>query len=367
MAYLEVRPSNTAAIRLYQAFEFEHIGTRRGYYQAPDGREDAAVFKLALSGAAPATTDDTHERSCGRNPSRRTFAIISHPDAGKTTLTEKLLLFGGAIQMAGTVKGRKAARHATSDWMRLSSSAASRSLLRHAISVRRLHRQSLGYARHEDFSEDTYRTLTAVDSALMVIDCAKGVEQRTVKTDGGVPHARYADHDLHQQARSRTAVRRSSFWTRSRACSRSQPRPSPGLSHGTRAAGHSITCSRTASTPMPRASAADGENRRIDGLASPEAREFLGAAADEFLAEIELVKGATQAWDIEAYRAGRQTPVFFGSGSIISALRNCLRRSPAHAPGPLARPTTERSVDPFEESLTGFVFKIQANIGSRAS
>jgi peptide chain release factor 3 len=113
---------------------------------------------------------------------RRTFAIISHPDAGKTTLTEKLLLFGGAIQMAGTVKGRKATRHATSDWMRLEQ--------QRGISVTSSVMQFpfdecivnlLDTPGHEDFSEDTYRTLTAVDSALMVIDCAKGVEERTIK------------------------------------------------------------------------------------------------------------------------------------------------------------------------------------------
>src|SRR5210317_285831 len=113
---------------------------------------------------------------------RRTFAIISHPDAGKTTLTEKLLLFGGAIQLAGTVKGRKAARHATSDWMKLeqergisvSSSVMQFPYREHTINL-------LDTPGHEDFSEDTYRTLTAVDSALMVIDVAKGVEDRTIK------------------------------------------------------------------------------------------------------------------------------------------------------------------------------------------
>ena len=113
---------------------------------------------------------------------RRTFAIISHPDAGKTTLTEKLLLYGGAIQLAGTVKGRKAARHATSDWMELEkqrgisvTSSVMQFPYNHAIV------NLLDTPGHEDFSEDTYRTLTAVDSALMVIDCAKGVEARTIK------------------------------------------------------------------------------------------------------------------------------------------------------------------------------------------
>ncbi|MDP9142140.1 MAG: GTP-binding protein, partial [Pseudomonadota bacterium] len=117
-----------------------------------------------------------------RAAKRRTFAIISHPDAGKTTLTEKLLLFGGAIQLAGTVKGRKASRHATSDWMALEQ--------QRGISVTTSVMQFpyndcivnlLDTPGHEDFSEDTYRTLTAVDSALMVIDCAKGVETRTIK------------------------------------------------------------------------------------------------------------------------------------------------------------------------------------------
>src|SRR6266536_6694171 len=111
---------------------------------------------------------------------RRTFAIISHPDAGKTTLTEKLLLFGGAIQMAGTVKGRKAARHATSDWMRLEQQrgiSVTSSVMQFPYEGRMVN--LLDTPGHEDFSEDTYRTLTAVDSALMVIDCAKGVEERT--------------------------------------------------------------------------------------------------------------------------------------------------------------------------------------------
>jgi peptide chain release factor 3 len=113
---------------------------------------------------------------------RRTFAIISHPDAGKTTLTEKLLLYGGAIQLAGTVKGRKASRHATSDWMRLEQErgiSVTSSVMQFPYNGNIVN--LLDTPGHEDFSEDTYRTLTAVDSALMVIDCAKGVEQRTIK------------------------------------------------------------------------------------------------------------------------------------------------------------------------------------------
>src|ERR1700730_12150126 len=113
---------------------------------------------------------------------RRTFAIISHPDAGKTTLTEKLLLFGGAIQLAGTVKGRKASRHATSDWMELEKQrgiSVTTSVMQFPYKERIIN--LLDTPGHEDFSEDTYRTLTAVDSALMVIDAVKGVESRTIK------------------------------------------------------------------------------------------------------------------------------------------------------------------------------------------
>ena len=117
-----------------------------------------------------------------KNPERRTFAIISHPDAGKTTLTEKLLLFGGAIQMAGAVKGRKAQRHATSDWMKMEQErgiSVTSSVMQFPYKDRVVN--LLDTPGHEDFSEDTYRTLTAVDSALMVLDAAKGVEDRTIK------------------------------------------------------------------------------------------------------------------------------------------------------------------------------------------
>ena len=132
---------------------------------------------------------------------RRTFGIISHPDAGKTTLTEKLLLFGGAIQMAGAVKARKAARHATSDWMAIEQErgiSVTTSVMK--FNYRDYEINLLDTPGHQDFSEDTYRVLTAVDSALMVIDSGKGVEPQTEKADGGVPHAQYPDHDLHQQA-----------------------------------------------------------------------------------------------------------------------------------------------------------------------
>ncbi len=178
--FLEVRPSNTAAIRLYEAHRLRAGRAARGYYQALEGREDAAGH-AARAGIRRRLS---HRHDCPTREilRRRTFAIISHPDAGKTTLTEKLLLFGGAIQMAGTVKGRKAARHATSDWMRLEQQrgiSVTSSVMQ--FPYRDCIVNLLDTPGHEDFSEDTYRTLTAVDSALMVIDCAKGVEERTIK------------------------------------------------------------------------------------------------------------------------------------------------------------------------------------------
>src|ERR1700729_575081 len=278
---------------------------------------------------------------------RRTFAIISHPDAGKTTLTEKLLLFGGAIQMAGAVKGRKAARHATSDWMRLEQQrgiSVTSSVMQFPYAERIVN--LLDTTGHEDFSEDTYRTLTAVDSALMVIDCARGVEERTIKLmdvcrmrdtpimtfinkldRDGRPPIELLD-EIEKVLKITTA-----------------PVTWPiGMGRSLQGIYHPLEDRIYAYAAAGRGRV--GENRRIDGLESPEAREFLGSAADEFLAEIELVKGATQAWDMEAYRAGRQTPVFFGSAINNFGVEELLAAFTAHAPGPLARPTTERSIDP---------------------
>ena len=156
---------------------------------------------------------------------RRTFAIISHPDAGKTTVTEKLLLLGNAIQLAGTVKARKSDRHATSDWMAMERErgiSVTTSVMQFPYADRIVN--LLDTPGHEDFSEDTYRTLTAVDSALMVIDAREGRGAAHDQADGGVPAARHADPHVHQQARPRDprADRRCS--TKSRTCSASSVR-----------------------------------------------------------------------------------------------------------------------------------------------
>ena len=245
---------------------------------------------------------------------RRTFAIISHPDAGKTTLTEKLLLYGGAIQLAGTVKGRKASRHATSDWMALeqqrgisvTSSVMQFPYNNHVINL-------LDTPGHEDFSEDTYRTLTAVDSALMVIDCAKGVEQRTIKL---MDVCRLRDtpimtfvNKLDREGREPIELLDEIESVLKIQCS---PVTWP-IGMGSRLKGvyHLLQDRIYLYNKVGRQKVS--EQRIIAGLNSTEATEVLGADAEDFRDEIELVKGATPELDIDEYLAARQSPVFFGS------------------------------------------------------
>jgi peptide chain release factor 3 len=294
---------------------------------------------------------------------RRTFAIISHPDAGKTTLTEKLLLFGGAIQMAGTVKGRKAARHATSDWMRLeqqrgisvTSSVMQFPYRGHIVNL-------LDTPGHEDFSEDTYRTLTAVDSALMVIDCAKGVEERTIKLmevcrlrDTPImTFVNKLDRDGRPPIELLDEIERV-------LGIRTAPVTWPiGMGRELRGIYHLLQDRIYVYAAGERGRV--GENRTIEGLDSAGARDLLGELARPFHDEIELVKGATEPFDPLVYRAGRQTPVFFGSAINNFGVEELLASFVEHAPGPLPREARERKVEPVEPALTGFVFKIQANM-----
>jgi peptide chain release factor 3 len=294
---------------------------------------------------------------------RRTFAIISHPDAGKTTLTEKLLLFGGAIQMAGTVKGRKAARHATSDWMRLEQQrgiSVTSSVMQ--FPYRDCIVNLLDTPGHEDFSEDTYRTLTAVDSALMVIDCAKGVEERTIKLmevcrlrDTPImTFINKLDRDGRQPIELLDEIEKV-------LAIRTAPITWPiGMGRELRGIYHLLEDRIYAYTAGDRGRV--GENLTIEGLHSAQGREFLGDMAAAFDDEIELVKGATESFNVAEYRAGRQTPVFFGSAINNFGVEELLASFTAHAPEPLPRTTRERVVEPMEEHLTGFVFKIQANM-----
>jgi peptide chain release factor 3 len=294
---------------------------------------------------------------------RRTFAIISHPDAGKTTLTEKLLLFGGAIQMAGTVKGRKAARHATSDWMRLEQQrgiSVTSSVMQ--FPYRDCIVNLLDTPGHEDFSEDTYRTLTAVDSALMVIDCAKGVEERTIKL---MEVCRLRDTPIMTFINKLDRDGRTPIELLDEIESVLRIGTAPltwpiGMGRELRGIYHLAEDRIYAYSAGERGRV--GENRTIDGIASAAAREFLGDLNQAFLEEIELVKGATESFDPQAYRAGQQTPVFFGSAINNFGVEELLAAFTRHAPAPLPRAARERTVAADEPALAGFVFKIQANM-----
>jgi peptide chain release factor 3 len=294
---------------------------------------------------------------------RRTFAIISHPDAGKTTLTEKLLLFGGAIQMAGTVKGRKAARHATSDWMRLEQQrgiSVTSSVMQ--FPYRDCIVNLLDTPGHEDFSEDTYRTLTAVDSALMVIDCAKGVEERTIKL---MEVCRLRDTPIMTFINKLDRDGRPPIELLDEIESVLRIDTAPitwpiGMGRELRGIYHLPEDRIYVYAAGERGRV--GENRTIDGLGGGAARDFLGDQASAFGEEMELVKGATKSFDAHAYRAGRQTPVFFGSAINNFGVEELLAAFIRHAPGPLPRSAGERTVEPGEPALAGFVFKIQANM-----
>ena len=294
---------------------------------------------------------------------RRTFAIISHPDAGKTTLTEKLLLFGGAIQLAGTVKGRKAARHATSDWMRLEQQrgiSVTSSVMQFPYKGRIVN--LLDTPGHEDFSEDTYRTLTAVDSALMVIDCAKGVEDRTIKL---MEVCRLRDtpimtfiNKLDREGREPLELLDEIESVLRISCA---PVTWP-IGMGRSLAGIYHLLEDRIYVYQPGQKGRAGSHQTIDGLASPEAAALLGERAGAFRDEIELVRGASHEFSLQEYLAGRQTPVFFGSAIGNFGVAELLSAFVEHAPPPRPRETTVRTVDAGEEKLTGFVFKIQANM-----
>jgi peptide chain release factor 3 len=295
---------------------------------------------------------------------RRTFAIISHPDAGKTTLTEKLLLFGGAIQMAGSVKSRKTAKHATSDWMALEKERG----ISITSSVMQFPYEDyivnlLDTPGHADFSEDTYRVLTAVDSALMVIDCAKGVEERTIKL---MDVCRLRDtpimsfiNKLDREGRDPIELLDEVESVLKIACA---PITWP-IGMGSRLKGvyhllddevHIFESGRNFTRQ---------DSTIYRGLNDSALEQRLGKPAlDELRTELELVQGASHPFDLDAYLAGKQTPVFFGSAVNNFGVQLLLDFFVRHAPSPEGRETTTRQVDPNEEKLTGFVFKIQANM-----
>ena len=297
---------------------------------------------------------------------RRTFAIVSHPDAGKTTLTEKLLLHGNAIALAGAVRARKAARHATADWMAMEKErgiSVTTSVMRFDYRDRVLN--LLDTPGHADFSEDTYRTLTAVDSVLMVIDAAKGVEPRTIKLlevcrMRDVPVVTFINK-LDREARDPVELLDEIEDVLGIECAPVNWPAGAGrnfkgvyefandrLIHYRPGCGHRVA-----------------DFTVTQGLTSPAAQEWLGADHAGLVDAVELVRGASHAHDVDAFLAGRRSPVMFGTALGNFGVRECLDLLVEEAPPPTARAASPRVVAANEERFSGFVFKIQANMDPR--
>ncbi len=294
---------------------------------------------------------------------RRTFAIISHPDAGKTTLTEKLLLFGGAIQLAGTIKGRKAARHATSDWMALEQQrgiSISTSVMQ--FSYNNMIINLLDTPGHADFSEDTYRTLTAVDSALMVIDAVKGVEERTIKLLEicrlrNMPIITFINK-LDRDSREPLELLDEIESTLNIQCA---PITWPiGMGKDFKGVYHREEA--TICLYQSGKAATRQDVRKIQSFDQETTRALLGDQAQSLYEELALLDGAGTIFAPERYRAGEQTPVFFGSAINNFGVKELLDMFAKIAPAPHQQATTSRMIAPQEPKFSGFVFKIQANM-----
>jgi peptide chain release factor 3 len=294
---------------------------------------------------------------------RRTFGIISHPDAGKTTLTEKLLLFGGAIQQAGAVKAKQAARHATSDWMSIEKErgiSVTTSVMK--FNYRDFEINLLDTPGHQDFSEDTYRVLTAVDSALMVIDSAKGVETQTEKLMevcrmrntpivtfiNKLDREGLAPLDLLDDIENKLQIE----------CT---PLSWP-IGMGKQFKGVYNLYRKELHIFEPGRNTLGQDIVSIDDLSDPALDDFLGMQADELREEIELIEGATDPFDLEHFLNGTQTPVFFGSAINNFGVKEMLDAFVELAPYPGLRTADTREVSPYEKPFSGFAFKIQANM-----
>jgi peptide chain release factor 3 len=299
---------------------------------------------------------------------RRTFAIISHPDAGKTTLTEKLLLYAGAIELAGAVRGRKTGRHATSDWMEIEQQRGiSISAAALEFELKGHHVTLLDTPGHQDFSEDTYRTLLAVDSVVMVLDAAKGIETQTLK--------------LFDVCRTR----RLPVLTFINKLDQPSKDPFELMDEIERVLG-------VAAAPMnwPLGDGADfrgvydlethalvlyerqrggtrNEPVAVTNPADPRVGDMVGERRQRELMEaVEIISGAGTRYDEAAYRAERQTPVFFGSALNDFGVEPFLNALLSLAPSPAPRlGETAALIEPTDPDLSGFVFKIQANMNPR--
>jgi peptide chain release factor 3 len=305
-------------------------------------------------------TPKTYQKEVER---RRTFGIISHPDAGKTTLTEKLLLYGGAIQMAGAIKARKASRHATSDWMAMEQErgiSVTSSVMK--FNYRDYEINLLDTPGHQDFSEDTYRVLTAVDSALMVIDSAKGVETQTQKLMEvcrmrNTPIITFINK-LDREGLAPLDLLSDIEETLQIECA---PLSWP-IGMGKRFKGIYNLYKKSLHLFSGHAKDRLSAGITIEDLADPRLDELLGSQADELREDIELLEGAATPFDLDDYLNGTQTPVFFGSAVNNFGVQEMLDAFVELAPAPVPRETTTRMVDPLEKDFSGFVFKIQANM-----
>ncbi len=296
---------------------------------------------------------------------RRTFAIISHPDAGKTTLTEKLLLYGGAIQLAGAVKGKASARHAVSDWMDLekqrgisiTSSVLQFSYLGYCINI-------LDTPGHQDFSEDTYRTLMAADSAVMVIDAAKGIEPQTRKlfkvcAMRHIPIFTFINK-LDREARSpydliEELENEFGIGTYAMNWPIGCGSDFKGVYDRQRGVILSFGDLHQGSSRIEAEEYTLQDTQQLDSLLGRSLRETLEA-------DIELLDGAGNDFDLEQVHSGQLSPVFFGSALTNFGVEQFLKSFLALTPPPLPRQAAEKKVDPFDDHFSAFVFKIQANM-----
>jgi len=298
---------------------------------------------------------------------RRTFAIISHPDAGKTTLTEKLLLFGGAIQLAGAVKARGEQRRARSDWMKVErergiSVSASAMTFEYGGCVFNL----LDTPGHQDFSEDTYRTLSAVDSAVMVLDAARGIEQQTRKLFEvcrlrDVPIITFVNK-LDREGREPFELMQEI--ERDLALEVTPASWPIGMGRGFLGC-YDLLHDRLALIERTR-ERLGAESEACQGIDDPKLDGLLPESSLKTLREeVAMARGLCPAFDLAAYRAGHMTPVFFGSAIASFGVRELIDGLCELAPPPRPRRAREREVQPEEDQVTAFVFKVQANMDPR--
>jgi peptide chain release factor 3 len=312
---------------------------------------------------ATESQDNLTKRIAREVARRRTFGIISHPDAGKTTLTEKLLLFSGAIQLAGTVKARKSSRHATSDWMDIEKQRG----ISVASSVMQFEYRDhifnlLDTPGHQDFSEDTYRVLTAVDTALMVIDAANGVEAQTIKLlevcrMRNTPILTFMNK-LDRETKDPLELLDEIETVLKIRCA---PITWPiGMGKNFRGVYHLLN--DEVMLFAPGSEKANQSFEVIKGIDNPRLLEMFPLEMEQLQMEVELVKGASNPWNQDEFLEGSLTPVFFGSAINNFGVREILNALLDWAQPPLGRDATVRNVKPDEKAFSGFVFKIQANM-----